>query len=181
MCHSTPSCLLISMETALPLTLFLSARLFFSAFLSQLSPTLIGSASHSLTWPQLVEIEQAAPLLILQNDRIACTILWHDCMRTHTHTHTHTVYFVWFTCTHSLGKNVTEGRVSWFSVKQFNTPCRLQLPKSSAKEQSSELQGCTFMSGCVCVFNNEREHMQACKRRRIQVCLFPLIVALACN
>lgn len=76
-----------------------------------------------------------------------------------------------------LGINVTEGRVSLFSLKQVNMPYLFQPPKSSAEEQSSELRG-AHVYVWMCVFDYEHEHMHVCKRLCIQVCLFPCIVAL---
>lgn len=62
---------------------------------------------------------------------------------------THTVSLWNVDACNLLGtKNVTVGRVSLFSLKEVRVLCLFQLLKSSAKEQSSELQGLNFH---VCV------------------------------
>lgn len=57
--------------------------------------------------------------------------------RMQTHTRTRVIYMHAL----SLEKNVTRRRASLFSLKQVNMPYLFQLPKSSAKEQGSELRG----------------------------------------
>ncbi len=115
----------------LPLTLFLSTH--FPYFVSP-SPC---PCSH---WLCLT----FAHLALVGQDGTSCASInpaeWQD--STHTHARTKCIYTL-------LGKSVTEERVSLFSLKQVCTPCLLQLPGSSDKEQSSELRGGAHL--CMCV------------------------------
>lgn len=63
-------------------------------------------------------------------------------MKTHTHAHTDCSCGIYSTCTHSpWKKKVTEERVNLFSLRQVGVSSLFHLPKSSGKEQSSELGG----------------------------------------
>lgn len=86
-----------------PFTSYSSSRLLFLAVLFSywLCFTFAHLASVAL------KMEQAMPALILQNDRISCTILWHDCMHANPHTrntHLHGTYLCNLLALTPLGK-----------------------------------------------------------------------------
>lgn len=142
-------------------TVLLSPSFSLPASFSHPSFALIGSASHLLTWPWLFKMEQAVPLLIPQNDRIAYTILWYDCMHANIHTHMCDLH-----APAPLEKmSLREELACFYSNKSTcHTSFSCLNPLLKSKVQSSE-----------------ELRMQACKCLCIQVCLFPCIVALPCN
>lgn len=136
----------------LPLTLFLSL--------------------HSFTWPSVGQDGTSRASVNPAE--------WRDCVHnplTWLHSCKHTQCICGM-CMHTLSLEKMSQREGSACFHSNKSACLFQLPKSSAKEQSSERRGgCTFM----CVFNYDHEHIKVCKCLCIQACLFPCLVALVCN